>query len=173
MSVTFPHSAPTSTAAATSSEQSAPPAEQTALAAKPPRKIHAGYQWFMLLGAMAVLAAAALLRLEPGGKVEMPGAGRLPALCMWKQALGINCPGCGLTRAFVALAHGQWTAAWQFNGASPFIFALVAYQVPFRAVQIWRLRNGKREYAHSPLLIALLAWGAVAALLAQWAWRMM
>ena len=173
MSVTFSHSEPTSTVAATSSQTSATQVDQAILPAKPPRKVHVSYQWFMLLGSVAVLAAAALLRLEPGGKVEMPGAGRLPALCMWKQAVGINCPGCGLTRAFVAIAHGQWTAAWQFNGASPFIFALVAYQIPFRAVQIWRLRCGKREYAHSPMLIALLAWGAVAALLAQWAWRMM
>lgn len=173
MSVTYPHSEPASPVEATSSETSAPPVEQMALPAKPQRKMHVSYQWFMLLGAVAVLAAAVLLRLEPGGKVEMPGAGRLPALCMWKQTAGINCPGCGLTRAFIAIAHGQWTSAWRFNGAAPFIFALVIYQVPFRAVQIWRLRNGKREYAHSPMLIALLAWGTVAALLAQWAWRMM
>jgi len=111
--------------------------------------------------------------MEPGGSLAIPGSGSLPALCMWRQTLGINCPGCGLTRAFVAMAHGHWLAAWQFNGASPFIFALVAYQVPFRTVQIWRLRTGRQEYRHSPMVIALLAWGAVAALLAQWAWRMM
>ena len=126
MSVTFPHIEPASPGEAASSESSVPPVQQTALPAKPLRKIHIGYQWFMLLGAMAVLAAAALLRLEPSGKVELPGAGRLPSLCMWRQTLGINCPGCGLTRAFIAIAHGQWISAWQFNGASPIIFALVA-----------------------------------------------
>jgi hypothetical protein len=173
MTVTLPHTEPASTAAPSSVESSATDVDQPIQPAQPQRKSHVGYQWFMLLGAMAVLAAAALLRLEPGGKVEMPGAGGLPALCMWKSTVGINCPGCGLTRAFVAIAHGQWTAAWKFNGASPFIFALVVYQVPFRIVQIWRMRGGKREFAHSPMLIALLAWGAVAALLAQWAWRMM
>jgi hypothetical protein len=77
-----------------------------------------------------------------------------------------------LTRGFVALAHGQFAQAWHFNAAAPLIFALVLYQVPFRGWQLVRLRQGRKVISHSPLLIALLAWIAVAALLVQWAWRM-
>jgi len=137
------------------------------------RKTSITYHVVMLLGALGILIAAALLRLDTGGKVEMPGTGPLPALCIWRQTLRMDCPGCGLTRSFVALAHGEWTASWRFNPAGWFLFAMVAYQIPYRGVQLWRLRRGRPEHAHHPLLIGTMAWGAVAALVVQWAVRMM
>ena len=152
----------------------AEPADRRLVSSRSLAKPQIGYQLLMLLCALAVLSAAALLRLDPAGSVEMPGSSRaLPAFCVWRQMLGINCPGCGLTRAFVALAHGQWKAAWNYNAAAPFFFALLLYQVPFRGMQLARLRQGRPIYAHSSLLIALIAWTAVAALMLQWAWRMM
>jgi hypothetical protein len=136
----------------------------------PAQRWQFAHQFLMFLGAVAVIGAAALLRLDAGG-VEAPGGRLLPTLCLWRNALGIDCPGCGLTRAFVALAHGQWRAAWQYNAAAPLLFALVVYQVPFRLVQLVRLRRGLRPHAHSTLVICFLVWGAMAALFAQWAWR--
>jgi hypothetical protein len=56
------------------------------------------------------LAAALLDRLE----VE-----RGPVLCVSRLLVGIPCGGCGLTRAFVSLAHGQWQAALDYNLLSP------------------------------------------------------
>jgi hypothetical protein len=152
-----------------------PPLQQVAppVVDRPKPKGRVGYHAIMLLGSLCIISAAALLHLDAGGTVEMPGGGGLPALCIWRQALGINCPGCGLTRSFVALAHGHWLRAWQFNPAGLFMFAVVAYQLPYRSVQIWRLRRGLSERPHSPLVIGVLAWGAAAALIVQWAWRMM
>ncbi|MDD2320045.1 MAG: DUF2752 domain-containing protein [Geobacteraceae bacterium] len=40
-----------------------------------------------------------------------------PSLCLIKNLFGIECPGCGLTRAFSALAHGDILAAMQFNSS--------------------------------------------------------
>jgi len=43
-------------------------------------------------------------------------------LCMLHAATGLPCPGCGMTRAFVAVAAGEWPVAL---GANPFV--LIAY----------------------------------------------
>lgn len=129
------------------------------------------YQGLILLGALAVLAASALLSLGTHGDVSA-GRAILPTLCVWRQVTGMDCPGCGLTRAFVALAHGRWLEAWKFNRAAPLIFALILYQVPFRAIQLVRLWQGRTVMKHSPFVVGLLSWTAVAALFAQWAWRM-
>lgn len=59
----------------------------------------------------AMLIAAALLeRFE----VE-----RGPVLCVSRLLVGVPCGGCGLTRAFVSLAHGEWRAALDYNLLSP------------------------------------------------------
>lgn len=48
--------------------------------------------------AFGVLLAAALLPLD-----------RIPyTLCTFLRITGYPCPSCGLTRGFVAMAHGQW-----------------------------------------------------------------
>jgi hypothetical protein len=40
-----------------------------------------------------------------------------PVLCPFRLATGLPCPGCGLTRSWVYLAHGRWSEAL---GANPF-----------------------------------------------------
>jgi hypothetical protein len=42
--------------------------------------------------------------------------------CMMRQALGVECPACGLTRAFAALAHGRVAQAFHFNHAAPLAY---------------------------------------------------
>jgi hypothetical protein len=50
---------------------------------------------------------------------------QLPAgpVCLFRFLTGLPCPGCGLTRSFCALLHGEPGAAWSFN---PFGYLLVA-----------------------------------------------
>jgi len=36
-------------------------------------------------------------------------------VCPFERFLHLPCPGCGLTRAFCAIGHGEFAAAWAFN----------------------------------------------------------
>ena len=68
------------------------------------------------------LAAAAGLAVALAGAVAafaiptawLEGA---PTLCLWQRLLGVECPGCGMTRALSAALHGDFAAAWSFNRA--------------------------------------------------------
>lgn len=42
--------------------------------------------------------------------------------CLWKTMTGYECPGCGLTTAFVAIIRLEWQLAWSSN---PMIFILL------------------------------------------------
>jgi hypothetical protein len=51
----------------------------------------------------------------------------LPAWeCPMQHALGIPCPGCGLSRAITALLHGDWHAALRLHAFAPIVLAVLA-----------------------------------------------
>jgi hypothetical protein len=56
--------------------------------------------------------------------VPMAWLDRAPTLCPFRLLTGYPCPGCGGTHAFVALAHGQFGAAWAYNPLAVVIFFL-------------------------------------------------
>jgi Protein of unknown function (DUF2752) len=75
----------------------------------------------------AQLGAAAWL-VPIGDRVVTPGGAPLGGLCLVHAMLGARCPFCGLTRSFVALAHGRPGAALRFHPAGPLLFAaMVAF----------------------------------------------
>ena len=121
----------------------------------------------LLAGASMVLLLAALLKVRNETEVIVPWLGLpLPELCYWKKTLGMPCPGCGLTRCFISLAHGDLTAAWHFNPAGILLFAATAFQIPFRIAQLWRLSRGRAELDWPALPYVLLA--ACVLLVLQW-----
>jgi len=128
------------------------------------------YHRTLLLISLAVLALAALLPPPVDGKLKLPFLDLpAPELCAWKRTLGWDCPGCGLTRCFVAMAHGRWAQAWGFHPLGTLLFLVVAAQIPFRAWQMRRIARGRHEWRHPAL--AALPWILLAALLGQWAWK--
>jgi len=72
--------------------------------------------------AAAQLAASAYL-VPDGDRVVFPGGGELGGLCWFRSVFHIDCPFCGMTRSFVALAHGDLAAALRFHPAGPLLFA--------------------------------------------------
>ena len=45
-------------------------------------------------------------------------------VCPSKRFLNVNCPGCGLTRAFERITHGLFAEAWDFNKLSFLLYPL-------------------------------------------------
>jgi len=127
------------------------------------RFYHAGW----LVAALGVLAVALVLEVQDESQVRVRGLGiTLPEACQWRRWTGVNCPGCGLTRSMISLAHGDWQRAWRFNPAGFGFFALLVAQIPFRGLQLWRLSRGRAQWhvRGLPVVVVLLA----AAMLTQW-----
>lgn len=47
-----------------------------------------------------------------------------PIICPTRRITGVMCPGCGLSRSFVPLSHGDLTAAFQFHVFGPLVYLL-------------------------------------------------
>jgi len=91
----------------------------------------------------------------------------LPYTCPARGLLGIPCATCGMTHAFVALAHGDLLGAVH---ASPLGAALAAGVWGFVLFDLLRLALG-RPFPRIPAGALRLATGAAAvALLLNWAW---
>jgi hypothetical protein len=61
--------------------------------------------------AAAVLIISCIVRSD---RIES-GAIRLGPECFMQQMIGRNCPGCGMTRAFCSVSHGEFRTAYRYN----------------------------------------------------------
>lgn len=101
------------------------------------------FHFVMLAFASVVLIAAFALSFRAGETVYLPWSSlALPPSCGMKLYWGIDCPGCGLTRSFILLAHGDVAGSLAMNPAGVLMFGVVLFQVPYRIAQIWRIRQG-------------------------------
>jgi hypothetical protein len=65
--------------------------------------------------------------------------------CPLKATLGVSCPGCGLTRAIVLLAQGQWLAAVKLHAFAPVGVAMGVLTVTGTLLPVkWRDRAAER-----------------------------
>lgn len=66
-------------------------------------------------------------------------------ICTFHRLTGLPCPSCGMTRAFCAISHGDFAAAWRFN---PFGFLFYAGVLTVPGWAAWKWRNpGKNIFA--------------------------
>jgi hypothetical protein len=102
----------------------------------------------MLVGAIAILAATFTLRLRDRETVAVRWLGiDLPPICASRWLLGVECPGCGLTRSFVALASGQLSQSLTFHRLGWLLAVAVAAQIPYRVFALWELRYREPQRA--------------------------
>ncbi|MGV9711706.1 DUF2752 domain-containing protein [Gordonia sp. NPDC003424] len=120
-------------------------------------------------GGVAALAAAALW--------SPAGSGSGPDLCPFRRMTGLPCPACGLTRSWVALAHGDLSAAFGYNLFGP-LFMLVAVIATGAAIValvtgkpvLGRLRTGLTGRIAIGVLIVWFGYGLVRLLFAAAGW---
>ena len=75
------------------------------------------------IGAPAALAGLALACLVAAFVLSPQAVASGPTICPFRLITGLPCPGCGLTRSWVALAHGDAAAAFSSNLFGPLAFA--------------------------------------------------
>jgi Protein of unknown function (DUF2752) len=125
-----------------------------------------------MVGGILCVSLAATMHVGDNRRVYLPGVSEpVPELCALYSRFGVDCPGCGLTRTFIHMAHGQLASAWRTNPVAIFVFLFACLQIPMGMAQvILRIRNSFTE-----------AWGSwndwctaglLIALLVQWAIRL-
>lgn len=123
-----------------------------------------------MLGGLFCVTLAAVMHVGENRGVYFPGSSApIPELCTLYSRFGIDCPGCGLTRTFIHMAHGQLGSAWQTNPVGMLVFLFACLQIPMGAAQvIFRMRNSFVEawgswndWCTAGLLIALLLQWAI------------
>ncbi|MBB75870.1 MAG: hypothetical protein CMJ75_15290 [Planctomycetaceae bacterium] len=70
----------------------------------------------------------------------------IPETCTFKRVVGYGCPGCGLTRSFISLSHGQLRDAFDFNAVGLPLYLFVIAQIPYRLVLAHRIRQGQSSW---------------------------
>ena len=71
----------------------------------------------------------------------------LPPLCVSRAWWGVECPGCGLTRSFVALSSGELVESLRLHRVGWLLYIAVVGKIPYRAYKLRQL--GQAEAAGS------------------------
>ncbi len=86
---------------------------------------------------------------------------KTPVICLHRLIYKKPCAGCGLTRSFVSLAHGDIEASLAYHKLGILFFIIVVFQIPIR---LYLLRTGISGYNSLvqklitvPLIIACIA----------------
>jgi hypothetical protein len=97
--------------------------------------------WFADAVAIAVGLAPLVIAvlLTPGDDAVSLFGWDIPTVCQWRRLFGISCPGCGLTRSFVYLAHLHLVDAFRMNYAGPPLFFGLA---GFAVRSVYRIATG-------------------------------
>jgi len=129
--------------------------------------------WKILLICSAMLLLAVALRLNARGDVLLPytSGPPLPAACLTRQLLHMDCPGCGMTRSFIAMAHGQASLALAYHRLGPALFLYVLLQVPLQAHV---LLTGRTELlVIRPRYATAVIWAFIIALWLNWGYNVL
>ncbi len=96
--------------------------------------------WPTLLLRTALVGAIAFLALVPASVLASG-----PPLCLWTNVFGMECAGCGMTRALSAVLQARPAEAFAHN-------RLVIVVAPILAVVVWRVFfPGRRLVARGQL----------------------
>jgi hypothetical protein len=139
------------------------------------RAWHIRYHCTLLAISLAVVVLSFTLRVRPDQLVEFRWLPRypLPETCISRTVLNVECPGCGLTRSFIALARGDWSLAWQFHRTGWLLAAAVLIQFPYRLSRIGHLKRSGLPESESHTLNSLFSWTLIVALVGNWLLRLL
>jgi len=124
-----------------------------------PARLSAIDRVLLIVSSIIVATASAMAALTRAGYAPLPAG----SYCWSVILLGRECPGCGLSRSFIATALGDLPKAFELNPIGPLLFAILVVILATRVAK-WR---GLRW---PPAADAALAIVTVMILLARTAW---
>jgi len=120
----------------------------------------------MFIIACVVVALSLLFHVREDQRIEFswfPGL-PLPETCWSRSLFGAKCPGCGLTRSLVFLAHGDWRASLAMHRLGIVMALAILAQFPYCAVGIFY----KKDYPLGRRFASVFAWGLISLLIGNW-----
>ncbi len=96
----------------------------------------------VLLALAGGVVALSILLAPAEGSLQLLGW-TVPPLCLWKSLTGLDCLGCGLTRSFVWMGHGDLQAAFDLHALGPPLYLAVVLQVPLRGWRLWQAQRAR------------------------------
>ncbi len=120
----------------------------------------------LLAGTLVVIALAAVCTVGADGGVRVLGCPglKLPPLCGSRVFFGVDCPGCGLTRSFVLLAHGRWAEAIAAHRIGWLLALGLLAQVPYRLAALF----SRRAFPLGIWTPRIFGWLLIVALVGNW-----
>ncbi len=121
----------------------------------------------LLVACLLLVLLPFLFTYNPGTNDVKVSKFSLPAMCACRTYFNTDCPGCGLTRSFISLAHGKLDAALRLHRLAPVLYLFFLLQAGFR---LWSLL-GKQSVAldRAGRINHYLGWALIVALLSNWA----
>ncbi len=131
--------------------------------------------WILGLAICAIVGSFALRPSEAGGlEFPIPGIAAtlpLPDTCMSRRIFGVPCPGCGLSRSFVAMSRADVAAALSLHPLGPCLYLLCWLQIPYRIGEYFGAGRYWPVWAQVNRWLHVIVWGVIIALLFAWAAR--
>lgn len=123
----------------------------------------------VLVVSVLVVILSFVFQVRTDQKVEVTGGvWTVPELCLSRSLWGVSCPGCGLTRSFVRLAHGDFSGSVAVNRVGWLLALATVIQIPYRSVMLrWLSTRGLPEPVPE-LANVLFGWTLIVALIGSW-----
>jgi hypothetical protein len=132
--------------------------------AAPPRRAKRHVEMLVLAAIAAGGALALEVRDDERVGLRIWPYTSMPQSCASRSVFGVECPGCGLTRSFVRIAHADWRGAWEYHRLGWLMALATLLQFPYRLHLIFA--RGKTLVP--PRLALAFGYALVALLIVNW-----
>ncbi len=124
----------------------------------------------VLFACSIVVLLALSLKTRTDQRIELawlPGI-PMPETCASRNMFDVECPGCGLTRSFIAMTAGDFSDAFQLNRTGWMLACAMLIQFPYRLFLLHHLKtHGLPEPVPEWLKLAF-SWTLIATLIGNW-----
>ncbi len=122
---------------------------------------------FLVLTALLLMTAALMTVPSEQQALVILFGWPLPELCQTRRIFGWDCPGCGLTRSFIYMAHGEVEAAFRMHAVGASLFVLLVICIPLFVWNLGRLVKNRPSLIDE-VLVGRLAILFTVSMLVHW-----